>query len=377
MHEYGPTSFASVPQDGDEVYTVVFNDPCQLLNALEPELAKRAKESNIVYAHAYKLSHLKRTKQTIAPNQFWIACYSRHRRHQSSLPTLNFVLSCTEGLLGSYPVFIYSNHPASQCSSRSFLEPRMSALAQTLADLVPPSRIFSVFSLVAVTRSFAAQWSQRTGARLVSGDPWYSATSSFCTRSTFREARTLSEPDHVLRRATMQDVEQCTTLCQEFAATSPPFTLNRSQARREAEELIRNRQLWVYQLPAHPLRSANSDSKPSGSSTASPSPSSSAISTIVAVTRSTPTVSAITKVYTTDAYRKRGCAERLVAHVTQELLEQDPDHTVVLYVGHTLDAVRVYDRIGFVGLDPASSAKADSVEDWLELGFQGTEIGHW
>lgn len=43
-----------------------------------------------------------------------------------------------------------------------------------------------------------------------------------------------------------------------------------------------------------------------------------------------------------------------------------------------LDAIRVYERVGFVGLDSASSGRrVESVEDWLELGFENTVIGHW
>jgi len=110
---------------------------------------------------------------------------------------------------------------------------------------------------------------------------------SYCTLQTLRDSRAVSETGYSLRRAVMEDLDECATLCQEFAATSPPFTLTNVQARREAEELIRNNQLWVYEVPAH--------SPPSGNARRQAA----AISTIVAVTRSTPTVSAITKVFTT------------------------------------------------------------------------------
>ena len=48
---------------------------------------------------------------------------------------------------------------------------------------------------------------------------------------------------------------------------------------------------------------------------------------------------------------------------------------VVLYVGHTNSAARVYDRVGFVGL--SGKPKVSGVEDWLELGFENTDRGHW
>lgn len=298
-------SAAASLDSGEHISIVVFNCPSQLLSAVESELAKRPKESNIIYAHAYKLSRLKQQRQRIAPDQFWVACYSNSqssRRPNRSYgestgaatslssssapgPVLDFIVSCTEGSLGAYPLFIYSNHPASQCTP-AFMEPRMAALANALLELVSPTRVFSVFSLTAITRCFATKWTQLTGTRVVPGDPWYSATSSYCTLQTLRAVRPVSETGHSLRRAAIEDLEECANLCQEFAATSPPFTLTNVQARQEAEELIRNNQLWVYEVPAQ---------SPSGSTRRKAT----AISTIVAVTRSTPTVSAITKVFTT------------------------------------------------------------------------------
>lgn len=49
--------------------------------------------------------------------------------------------------------------------------------------------------------------------------------------------------------------------------------------------------------------------------------------------------------------------------------------SVVLYVGHENSAQRVYDRVGFAGL--CGKDKPDGVEDSVELGFIGTERGHW
>ena len=49
--------------------------------------------------------------------------------------------------------------------------------------------------------------------------------------------------------------------------------------------------------------------------------------------------------------------------------------SVVLYVSHGSAALRVYDRVGFAGL--VRNDKPDGVEDALELGFTGTDRGHW
>lgn len=137
----------------------------------------------------------------------------------------------------------------------------------------------------------------------------------------------------------------------------------------EARELILKRQIWVYD--------AQGD-----------------ISTICAVTRNTHRVSAITKVYTTPRWRRRGCAELLVRDVTaryvvsettsphdcalirdRRLLFECGKDNVVLYVGHENSAQKVYDRVGFVGL--CGKDKPVGVEDSLELGICGTKRGHW
>lgn len=115
---------------------------------------------------------------------------------------------------------------------------------------------------------------------------------------------------------------------------------------------------------------------------------------MVAVTRTSSTVAGMTKVYTAPEFRGQGCAERLVNWVCQRCV---PNHSisnlysrllfrqfergmksVVLFVGHTLAAKRVYHRVGFVGLDQVKSPTSpQDVENWLELGFYGTRLGHW
>lgn len=64
------------------------------------------------------------------------------------------------------------------------------------------------------------------------------------------------------------------------------------QGRVEAEELVKNAQVSVYDVNGQ-------------------------CAAVCAVTRTTYRVSCITKVYTTPKFRKMGCAERLVRHVTR------------------------------------------------------------
>ncbi|KAG8845250.1 hypothetical protein FRB91_001937 [Serendipita sp. 411] len=489
LNSNGSGSSSSTNNNSNNTFTLVFHNPSEFLAVLEPELSLRPKQSNIVYAHAHKLRQYIRAGKRVQPGQYWIALYSSYptsasppqqqsRAHSNvstadlactspsqgmgmdmsmGRPRLQFVLSCTTGALGDYPVFIYkhdddtpsfssSSSSLSSSSSDFVLRSHMQELASRLHLLVPPSRVFSVFAPHKVTTAFASAWKEVAGVDIVRGPPWYSATSSFCTLETFRGANMLrlnhlsdvpsplplpfmqlpvSVPDceaavmdgldgttsgngngnengeagwyqldesrtlHSMRRATLDDLDECATLCREFAETSPPFVLTADRARLEAEELIRSGLLWIYGLTTTTTTTTTTTSLSSHSpelSSPGKEKKKTTITTLVAVTRSTPTVSAITKVYTTNRYRRRGYADRLVAHVTRYLLEEEKKEAVVLFVGHTLDAVRVYRRIGFVGLDrldgqevvekPDPCDGAD-VEDWLELGFEGGELGHW
>ena len=118
------------------------------------------------------------------------------------------------------------------------------------------------------------------------------------------------------------------------------------------------------------------------------------IASICAVGRDSQKVAAITKVHTTSAWRKNGFAEHLLRRVTQmyvfltssqavtfnlraetRRLFASGKERVVLYVGYDNRAMRVYDKVGFVGL--LGQEKPDGVEDVLELGFIGADKGHW
>lgn len=70
------------------------------------------------------------------------------------------------------------------------------------------------------------------------------------------------------------------------------FPLTIDQAREEGNEIISQGQMWVYEALGE-------------------------VASICAVTRNSPTVAAITKVYTSLTWRRNGFAEHLVRSVTQ------------------------------------------------------------
>lgn len=184
---------------------------------------------------------------------------------------------------------------------------------------------------------------------------FYAAKFSYCTAKDLHPAPA-PIPGHELRLATMADLDQCAQLCKEFADDSVYFPLSLGGGRQEAQAYIAAKQLWVYATPQ-------------------------GIATIVVSSRRTSNaVASINKVYTPPSFRGKGCAQRLVAHVTRALLAgtdcATPHRAVVLYVSHGNPAARVYNRVGFLGLEPNQPCPP-LVENWLEIGFQGTDRGHW
>jgi len=93
----------------------------------------------------------------------------------------------------------------------------------------------------------------------------------------------------------------------------------------------------------------------------------SAIASIVAVTRVSEEVAAITKVYADDACRRGGCASSVIRVVAQHY--RDQKKRVVLYVAREKETAKgAYERCGFKELS-----------DWIEIGFarDEVELGYW
>jgi len=308
------------------------------------------KNSNIMFPHAKKARQVAGS----TGNNLWIVCSTLHSGG------VDFVLSCTEGPIGSYPVFIFTPITASRLEAElGFYIPRIRGLVRALQDIVPPERVFSVFALETISRAFASIWTAETGVPLDKDAEYYAAKFTYCTRQSFRPRQQSLLPDvsYHLRLAGEGDIMDAAKLCHGFAAASEPFVLSKEEAVHEATILARSGQLWVHEISMNGQRPE--------------------IASIVAVTRSSDTVAAITKVYTNPRWRQRGCAERLTRHVCKHLLQHKD--SVVLYVAHNNPAAaKVYDRVGFVGLS-SGSAPVEGVENWLELGFERdlVDLGHW
>lgn len=220
---------------------------------------------------------------------------------------------------------------------------------------------FALPGPVPLTQQFTKTWSSTTGAIPVI-DPYYAAKHTFCTKDTLNDGThngapvSPISPSHSLRLAEPKDLISCASLCHDFAAGSDPFFLSCEDAIKEARGYIQNKQMYVYDIATEDGRSE--------------------IASIVCVTRSSWNVAAITKVFTNPHHRGRKCAEKLVRYVCQQQLYELNKQLVVLFVAHDNKAAeKVYDRVGFQGL--WGKARPEGVNDWVEIGFEDTELGHW
>ena len=222
-----------------QVVIMQHNSASDFLSFASPTLRRNEASSNIVFAHALKgvssdvamggfqftcdsdvMKRLDNTPASSFPANrnndcFWLTVWTRT---QSSIPSLDLVLSCVKWKLGNYPIFLWtSNLPFSHDSQ--WLLPRISKLAEHLRKCVPIERVFSVFGMTILVKTFSTLWSSITGLE-VEPSPFYAAFFSYCDSDTFRSSNAVLPQGHCLRRAELADLEQVTQLCKEFADDS-------------------------------------------------------------------------------------------------------------------------------------------------------------
>lgn len=180
-----------------EVCAALGRDPRS--NIILPKLEScRASESR-----GYKLD----------PDEFWIVCSTR----RGSEKVLDFMLSCTYGITGKYPVFIYSPKSESDLT-RTFIDARVELMVAKLLTVVSTRRVYSVFANDAVARSFASCWKTQTGISAIQ-KPYYAALFSLCTPATLTPAP-MPNGNLRMRPALPADAAQIAVLCRGFAEES-------------------------------------------------------------------------------------------------------------------------------------------------------------
>jgi hypothetical protein len=157
----------------------------------------------------------------------WIALYDYTNN-------VEFVLSCTKGPLGNYPIFIVASKSSAQIAQEEKRGKNISdsllSLILCLLNEVPPQRVFSIFSIAKVAEKFAEIFEAHTreeyGIQAVQ-DPYYDATFTFCTSETLKKPldalSSFPGSDDVviaLRRADMSHLKEVKAMCKAFSETS-------------------------------------------------------------------------------------------------------------------------------------------------------------
>lgn len=178
-------------------------------------LKSNEKAANVIFPQILKAREAEQQGQTLAEPQVWIVCTSNHPRRR-----VDFILSCTTGLMGAYPIFIFTTLLPYQLTE-DYAEPRLRELAVELRDAVPIDRVYSVFSQHSIAQIFADAWTDLTGIKSYP-DPYYDSTMSYCTRSSFvnRSMTLLSDFIFDLRPAVLNDIPQIAQLNFGFASES-------------------------------------------------------------------------------------------------------------------------------------------------------------
>ena len=204
------------------------------LSVTHSHLQNKERSSNIIFAHALKRLR-KEARSALAtprdvedwlffprhrvpddPNAFWLTVWSVDPTDDT--PTLDLVLSCVDWTLGNYPIFLWSP----QSEDKTWLVPRITKLTNYLLECVPSERVFSVFGMTWLVKTFSEYWTGLTGHE-VEPEPFYAALLSNCTESTFVDSSFELPAGHAIRLATKSDVESLAQLCKEFGDDSVSF----------------------------------------------------------------------------------------------------------------------------------------------------------
>ena len=138
----------------------------------------------------------------------WIAIYSR----QGSVA---LVLSCTDGYMGAYPIFIVNTNPIDE-NLTSYIQ----LLAHTLQRHVPIERVYSVFAPIKITQLFSRMWTHLTGVQ-AEEQPYYDSKISCLWRGSLQQPVIPSESSTFeVGLATPADVLPIAKSCHSFAMDS-------------------------------------------------------------------------------------------------------------------------------------------------------------
>ena len=163
-------------------------------------------ETSVILPAFYKCLELDKVGQS-PRDHLWIAIYSRQG-------TVALVLSCTDGYVGAYPIFIVNTSPIDENDFASSIH----LLALTLQRHIPIERVFSVFGPIRITHLFSRLWTQLTGVQ-TEAQPYYDAKIGYLRqREGLQQLVTpLESSTFEVGLATRADILPVAKLCQAFS----------------------------------------------------------------------------------------------------------------------------------------------------------------
>lgn len=136
---------------------VLYYSAADVLREVGHALYNREREANALLPRLEKLAHQQRKDNPHTAAQstksdghsaswtpdFWLVVRSAPAAGNER--TIDLILSCTNGLMGAYPIFIWAARPV-RSMAKDFLQARLNVLAkQLLSSLTSPKRVFSIF----------------------------------------------------------------------------------------------------------------------------------------------------------------------------------------------------------------------------------------
>ena len=166
-------------------------------------------DSSVILPTFYKCLELDKAGRS-PRDHLWIAIFSRPG-------TVALVLSCTDGYMGAYPVFIVNTNPIDDNEFASCIH--LSAL--TLQRHVPIERVYSVFGPIQISRLFSRMWTKLTGVQ-AEALPYYDSKISCLRRreSLLQPVTPLESSTFEVGPATQADILPIAKPCHAFASDS-------------------------------------------------------------------------------------------------------------------------------------------------------------
>jgi hypothetical protein len=165
-------------------------------------------DASVILPTLYKCIELDKVGQS-PPGHLWIVIYSR-------TGSVALVLSCTDGYMEAYPIFIVNTSPIED----NDLATHIDLLTLILQRHVPVERVYSVFGPIRITQVFSNMWTQLTGIQ-AEPSPYYDAKVSCLRRHKgLGQSITSGRSTFEVGLATQADILPIAKLCHAFASDS-------------------------------------------------------------------------------------------------------------------------------------------------------------